>query len=404
MSACAAALLVTLVVDLGVNRAVQEAEAHLRTVNRTYPAARVTFEVEGLVPPVSGYVAQLTDLDPERPPQAGDAALGEAAQRLAAVARMSPYMAFGYRPAEPTVLGALGHMFMHVDIFHLLGNMLFLWLAGGVLECFWRRWAYLLLFVGAGLGGLLAFHLSAPGSTIPLVGASGAVFGLLGAFVVGYPRTRIRIFYFLWAFRPFVGTWLAPALVVFPLWALVEVFYAMVGVSSGVAHWAHVGGFLVGVMAAVVARQLRLVAGDDGRIGPEASAASLAPSLPLPTLDPSVAPGVMPAHPSGAPARASGPPAAYPSVPTYSARPSASAPAYGIGPPPPSVPAYGVAPPHPTVPAYGAAPTQPTEPANGAAPTQPTVPANRPPPTTTPAKPQPAPSKAPAAPPQPPRA
>jgi membrane associated rhomboid family serine protease len=207
-------------------------------------------------------------IDTSRPastPQ--DLALEESVRSLVDAINLMPSFRFGWRSGAPTPMRLFTHKFMHADFMHLFGNMLLLWIAGGLLECFWRRWAFPLLYLFSGFAGLFAFYLSSPHSLTPLVGASGAIAGLMGAFVVGYPRVRIKLFWFtMFFFRPRWGSWLAPAWAVLPLWAGLELFKALLDMDgeSGVAYWAHVGGFVFGAIAALVAKRFHLVAEDAG--------------------------------------------------------------------------------------------------------------------------------------------
>lgn len=248
--------------------ALRELEAAAVTVDEVsmrYPNARVSFTVEGLPPRLDGHIRALVDTRSDRARRQGDAELEAAMLRLVSAMNRVPSLRFGYRPGAPTVSGVLGHTFMHGDWLHLFGNMLLLWVAGGVLECFWRRWAFVLLYVVSALAGMLAHHLAHPHSLVPMIGASGAIAGLIGAYVVGHPRSHIRIAYFvLLLFKPLYGTWFVRAWIVIPLWAGTELLSALFGSADGVAYWAHVGGFAVGVVAALVARKLKLVAVDAG--------------------------------------------------------------------------------------------------------------------------------------------
>lgn len=180
---------------------------------------------------------------------------------LAAVDRL-PTQRFGYRPGDPSVLTFLSSMFVHAGLWHLLGNMLFLWLAGAVIECFWNRAPYLALYFVAGAGALLAQHLTTHDGMVPVVGASGAISGLLGAFVVGYPKTRIRMLYAVWPIG--IGHFYIRAWLLIPAWALLQLAFALVAADDGVAYWAHVGGFAVGVVGAIVMSRLGWVIEDAG--------------------------------------------------------------------------------------------------------------------------------------------
>jgi predicted negative regulator of RcsB-dependent stress response len=132
---------------------------------------------------------------------------------------------------------------------HLLGNMYLLWLCGCCIEDIWGRPVYAVLYATSGLAACLAHAAAFPESQAPLVGASGAIAGLMGAFLVRLHATRIRFFYMYWIHW---GTFYAPAWVMLPLWLLSQCFYAFLhGEASPVAFWAHVGGFLFGAMGAL---------------------------------------------------------------------------------------------------------------------------------------------------------
>ncbi len=136
---------------------------------------------------------------------------------LQATSSISVYRTYGYIPAEPSPLALFTSMFMHGGWLHLLGNMLFLWLSGGSLEDRWGRVFFLILYLVSGVGATLMHAAMTPHSPLPLVGASGAIAGLMGAFLIRLTTTRIRFFYWILLFR---GTFEAPAYVVLPLWLL----------------------------------------------------------------------------------------------------------------------------------------------------------------------------------------
>jgi membrane associated rhomboid family serine protease len=258
---CTAIFVACAAVQMDAERDLDAAAVRIDGILERHPWARLSFEVHGLPEPLGGAIAEITDTTLPGDPELEGAVL----EAIGAMNRM-PVMRFGWRPAAPTPLRAITHAFMHADVFHLFGNMLILFLAGGVLECFWRKWAFVLLYVVAGASGLIAHTLADPSSLTPVVGASGAIAGLMGAFVIGYPRTRIKIFWFvLLFFRAFWGNWRAPAFAVIPLWAGMEVLHAVTGADDGVAYWAHVGGFACGAVAALIAHRAGLVATDAGR-------------------------------------------------------------------------------------------------------------------------------------------
>jgi rhomboid family protein len=155
-------------------------------------------------------------------------------------------------PDKNIWLSILSSMFLHAGWLHLLGNMLFLWIFGDNVEDALGTFGYLAFYlVGGVAAGALQFVIG-PNSTIPNVGASGAIAAVLGAYIVLYPRARILtvVFFFL------ITVIELPAMVVLGLWFLLQLFQGFsalaANVNSGVGFWAHVGGFLFGVAIAFV--------------------------------------------------------------------------------------------------------------------------------------------------------
>lgn len=155
---------------------------------------------------------------------------------------------YAFVPAQPRLLSYITANFLHSGWLHLIGNMWFLWLAGFILEDNWGRVIYPVFYLLAGAAALQFYGWCAPGSYMPLLGASGAVAALMGAFLVRFPKMKIEMAFLALLFR---YRFQAPAYTLLPLWLAMEFFYGSVmGVSSPVAHWAHVGGFLFGMAAA----------------------------------------------------------------------------------------------------------------------------------------------------------
>lgn len=153
-------------------------------------------------------------------------------------------------------LSALTAMFLHGGWAHLLGNMLFLYVFGNNVEDRLGRLRYLLFYLGCGYVASYGHALTQPASTTPLVGASGAVAGVLGAYLVLYPRARVTTLVPFLLFFPFR----LPAWVVLGFWFVLQwLYFQGTGVSdeAGVAYGAHVFGFLAGVAFAVVDRSTR---------------------------------------------------------------------------------------------------------------------------------------------------
>ena len=160
---------------------------------------------------------------------------------------------YAFVPAHPRAITYLTANFLHGGWLHLIGNMWFLWLAGFVLEDVWGRPLYSVFYLIAGAAALQFHAWANPGSIIACVGASGAVAALMGAFLVRFPKMKIEMLWIFGFFRTYRFN--ASAYWLLPLWVLMEVFYgSLFGKASGVAHWAHVGGFAFGALGAVTLR------------------------------------------------------------------------------------------------------------------------------------------------------
>ena len=164
---------------------------------------------------------------------------------------------YAFSPSERSPITYLSSTFLHADWWHVIGNMWFLWLAGFVLEDAWGRPLYLLVYLAA---GAMACQFDAwvnPVSIVHSVGASGAIAGLMGAFLMRFPKMKIRMMWFFdLGLFPFCRFWMR-AYWLLPIWVLMEIDYGM-GPRDGIGHWAHVGGFLFGGIAAVALRYSRL--------------------------------------------------------------------------------------------------------------------------------------------------
>jgi len=158
---------------------------------------------------------------------------------------------WGYRPAEPSVVTLISAMFLHGGWMHLIGNMLFLWIYGDNVEHRLGRVGYLAAYLGTGVAATLFFALFVPQSRVPLLGASGAISGVLGCYFLWFPRNQVKVFIFLFPF--IMNTFLIPARFVLGFYLLVDnlvPFLVTRGGGSGVAHGAHIGGFIAGLALA----------------------------------------------------------------------------------------------------------------------------------------------------------
>jgi membrane associated rhomboid family serine protease len=160
---------------------------------------------------------------------------------------------YAFIPAEHRAVTYLTSMFMHGGWLHLIGNMWFLWLAGFVLEDAWGRPVYATLYLIFGIAATQIDAWTNSASIIPTLGASGAVAGLMGAFLVRFPKLQIDMAWVFWfGFRPRLYRFTMAAYWLLPLWLLMEVFSGtLFGNADGVAHWAHVGGFVAGAAIAL---------------------------------------------------------------------------------------------------------------------------------------------------------
>jgi len=166
-----------------------------------------------------------------------------------------------YGLANLTVTGFLipvfASMFLHGGWLHLLGNMLFLFVFGRSVEDRFGHFKFLCLYLLSGLAGAILHIVLNAGSRMPTIGASGAIAGVLGAYSVSFPRARITtlipLIFFFWTIE-------LPAILVLGYWFLIQFVtgYQMLAIQSatggGVAWWAHVGGFVTGLLLAVTFR------------------------------------------------------------------------------------------------------------------------------------------------------
>jgi len=187
--------------------------------------------------------------------------LDQLAQKLKNTIDDVPYRKYGYIPAQKSFIGLVTYMFIHGGLLHLLGNLLLLYLTGPFIEDVWGRPIYAVFYIIAGIFSGFMFSLYYPHFNGPLIGASGAIAGLMGAFLIRYWRTKIKFFYIFFLFIR--GTFKAPAWVMLPIWLALEIFSvnAIDSVNAeggGVAHWAHIWGFIFGVVVAAGMKRFKI--------------------------------------------------------------------------------------------------------------------------------------------------
>ncbi len=156
----------------------------------------------------------------------------------------------------PPAMTLLTSMFLHAGLLHLAGNMLFLWIFGDNVEDAMGRFRFMIFYLLCGLAAAAMYIFLNPSSRVPMVGASGAISGVLGAYMILFPRSRILTLALLGFFVQFIRI---PAVVFLVLWFVMQFLYGIATQASaesggGVAWTAHVGGFLAGILLVFVFR------------------------------------------------------------------------------------------------------------------------------------------------------
>ncbi|MBD3413214.1 MAG: rhomboid family intramembrane serine protease [Candidatus Aminicenantes bacterium] len=146
-------------------------------------------------------------------------------------------------PRISPFLSLLTSMFLHGGLFHLLGNMLYLWIFGNNIEDYLGPGRFLFFYFISGLGASMVHILFNFNSTVPVIGASGAIAGILGAYLILYPHARVLTFVFLIFIIRIIPI---PAAFVLGIWFFGQLLN--VGLGGGVAWFAHIGGFLLGIL------------------------------------------------------------------------------------------------------------------------------------------------------------
>jgi membrane associated rhomboid family serine protease len=175
---------------------------------------------------------------------AQEAAVTQDAERIA---NRIPSVRFGYRSGSGVSYRLVTSAFVHAGWLHLIGNMLFLWLVGAALEDRWGRARFAAFYASGAIASALCFSALHLGQEVTLVGASGAISALMGAFLVCFARMQIHFVY--WLGRG-IGRFDAAAYVALPLWLAEQALYAWLesdSGESGIAFTAHIGGFVFGL-------------------------------------------------------------------------------------------------------------------------------------------------------------
>tara|TARA_B110000196_G_scaffold63640_1_gene53362 strand:+ start:1128 stop:1778 length:651 start_codon:yes stop_codon:yes gene_type:complete len=164
-----------------------------------------------------------------------------------AIGKSLVYM-YGFVPAEFNPLTIFTSMFMHGGFAHIIGNMWFLYIFGDNVESILGHVKYFIFYLACGIGAALAQFFVEPASQVPMIGASGAVAGVLGAYMIRFPKARVHV---LAVIIIFITTFVVPAQIVLGLWFLMQLSGGLgslgVDTTGGVAWFAHIGGFIIGI-------------------------------------------------------------------------------------------------------------------------------------------------------------
>ena len=188
---------------------------------------------------------------------------------------------YGYRPAEPELMALFTSMFLHGGLMHLAGNMLFLWIYGDNVEHRLGPGRFLLAYLATGLAATLVHSVLDARSVVPVVGASGAISGVLGFYFIWFPRNRVRLLVMF----PLMHIFYAPARLVLGIYLVVQNLFPFLvsrGIEEGggVAYGAHIGGFLAGLGSAWWAERRGVQAGPrEYRRAPAATPAAAIPAV-----------------------------------------------------------------------------------------------------------------------------
>lgn len=185
--------------------------------------------------------------------------LGRGLERFVFAYGMVPYEMSHFQDIDPRIglpvqATLLTSMFLHGGWMHLIGNMLYLWIFGNNIEDYLGHIRFLLFYLVCGILASLTHTCMEPGSKIPAIGASGAISGVLAAYLVLYPRAKIMTLVYFFFFVRIIPI---PAVAVLGFWIVLQVVNSSVpeGAQDGVAYFAHIGGFVAGLILILLARK-----------------------------------------------------------------------------------------------------------------------------------------------------
>jgi len=211
--------------------------------SRTYPFVNITLILANVVTFLYGLGLQAT-MSPR--------AFESLALSYSEVPARIPSFLAGHTSFEAAFLPLVTSMFLHAGWLHIAGNMLFLWIFGDNVEDFFGHFTYLFFYLFCGIGAGLLHVLFNFHSNIPAVGASGAISGVMGAYILLFPRARVLTLVFIFPIP-------VPAVLFLGLWFVGQFLMGLstIGtkVTGGVAVWAHIGGFILGMLLTAMARE-----------------------------------------------------------------------------------------------------------------------------------------------------
>ena len=158
------------------------------------------------------------------------------------------FYTFGFIPNSFNLFSILSSMFIHGGLSHILSNMWFLYIFGDNIESILGHIKFLLFYILCGFGAAFSQYIIDPNSSIPMVGASGAIAGVLGAYMISFPKAKVHVFAFIIIF---ITTLIVPAQIVLGVWFFIQLSSGLnslgIDTNGGVAWFAHIGGFIAGV-------------------------------------------------------------------------------------------------------------------------------------------------------------
>ena len=158
------------------------------------------------------------------------------------------FYTFGFIPNSFNLFSILSSMFIHGGFSHILSNMWFLYIFGDNIESILGHVKFLLFYILCGFGAAFAQYIIDPNSPIPMIGASGAIAGVLGAYMISFPKAKVHVFAFIIIF---ITTLIVPAQIVLGVWFFIQLSSGLnslgIDTNGGVAWFAHIGGFIAGV-------------------------------------------------------------------------------------------------------------------------------------------------------------